>query len=115
VPAQKGAWFAAIPPLSLIIVATIRAPSGFTLQETGQLEECAMLAKLIVGLARTNIIAQCAQMTNMRLTATVIISVLSVPLLMVRKAREKSARLAKSIAKDAKAALLATYVQIPNT
>ena len=69
-----------------------------------------MLVKLIVGLARTNIIAQCAQITNMRLMATLIISALSVPMRMVPMAREKSARLAKIIAKDAKAALLATYV-----
>ena len=74
-----------------------------------------MLVKFIVGLARTNIIAQCAQMTNMRLMAIVIISTLSVPILIVQIAQEKNARLAKFIAKDAKAALLAAYALIPNT
>ena len=113
--ASKGAWFAAIPPLSMTTIATIRAPCGFTLQEMGQLEELAMLAKLIVTLARTNIIAQCAQMTNMPLMANVIISALSVPMLMVPPAQGKNARLAKIIAKDAKATLLATYALIPNT
>ena len=115
VPASKGAWFAAIPPLSMTTIAAIRAPCGFTFQEKGRLEELAILAKLIVCLARTNTIAQCAQMTNMPLMVNVIISVLSVPMLMVPLARGKSARLAKIIAKDAKAALLATYALIPNT
>ena len=94
--ASKGAWYAAIAPLCTNTVVMIRTPCGFTPQAICLLEELAMLVKLIVGLARTNIIAQCAQMTNMPLMANVIISALSVPMLMVPLAREKSARLAKS-------------------
>ena len=80
-----------------------------------QLEEVAMLVKLFVDRAKTNIIAQCAQMTNMPLMASAIISALSVSMLMVPPAQGKNARLAKIIAKDAKATLLATYALIPNT
>ena len=69
--ASKGAWYVAIAPLCTNTVVMIRTPCGFTPQAICLLEELAMLVKLIVGLARTNIIAQCAQMTNMRLMAIV--------------------------------------------
>ena len=86
-------------PLPMTTIASIHAPYIFTVQKKSQLKKLAILAKLIIYFARTNTIAQCAQIINMPLMMNVIISVLSVPMLMMPLARERSAKLANNIAK----------------